>query len=378
MVRSCYLNACVSKNAIPHFHFQFNPKPVTRNPQPHPPMRPTKLTPALLDAFRTVIADEWAALAFTEEELVWQANQHLPETDRITYRTYQRYKAEILETQDAICETQDARHKTQDLLHDNEDEREIESENEKLVRDMHDTLKEALLAQKKALVRGICEGQPNWRRYTWLLERKFPDFRLKQLTDVLTKPKEPVNKEENEALKKGDAELKDKQRREAWIEKMDAHKAEEAERMKDPAYKWQRKGGPWKPRRGGGYDTMHIHELKALEEEMARDVAAGYQNPYAHLGYRPDPVERTSGIYLIMGMGEDRLPLRAHVCRVADAPYGEEREALWLAQEQERRNIIRAEQGLPPENLPEPPAETPTEHEGRGRNRIYGHSGMGN
>ncbi|CAN5200755.1 hypothetical protein BH09PAT2_BH09PAT2_08540 [soil metagenome] len=368
-------------------------------------MRPTKLTPDLLVAFRSVIADEWAALAFTEEELVWQANQRLPETDRITYRTYQRYKAVFEEchtersrstqdtrneTQDTRCQTQDTRHKkchtepcrsTPDLLHDNEEEIEVEAENAALMQAMHDTLKGALLAQKKALVRGVCEGQPNWRRYTWLLERKFPDFRLKTLTEALAKqPKQNEESlEENKERKEAAAAEEAKKRREAHDAMMAAAKAEKEELMKDPAYKWSHRGyNPFTPAPGpGGYYTMYPEQLKELEEEMARDVAAGYEHPYAHLGYRPDPVERTDGVYLMMGMGPERLPLMAHVYRVADAPNIEEREEQWLAQEQKRRNIIRAEQGLPPENLPEPPDDAPSEHYARGRGINYGHSGMG-
>lgn len=332
-------------------------------------MRPTKLTPALLQAFRTVVADEWAALAFTEEELVWQANQHLPETDRISYRTYQRYKADVLlnETID-LFETQDVRNNTQD-----------DDQNTALVLAMHDTLKGALLAQKKALVRGVCEGLPNWRRYAWLLERKFPDFRLKSLAEALAKQPKPApeaaeeNKEQKETIKAEEA----KKKRQQIAAKLAEEMAAEAERMKDPAYKWKKRGyTPFVPSSPGFYYTMYPEQLKALEEEMARDVAAGYQDPYAHLGYRPDPVERTSGCYLVMGMGTDRLPLLAHVYRTADAPNAEQREELWLAQEQQRRNIIRAEQGLPPENLPEPPEHAPSEHAAHGRNTIYGHSGM--
>lgn len=342
-------------------------------------MRPTKFTPELLDAFRAVLADEWSAVAFTEEELVWQANRRLPQADRISYRTYLRYKA--------ILETQDTRHETQDLLiddatssppsHGNERmDKEglgvVEEANTQLIQDMHDTLKEALLTQKKALVRGVCEGQPNWRRYTWLLERKFPDFRLKPLSEALgrkVKPPEPEKEPED------DEQTKTK-RREAYFAKIEAQKAAERELNKDPYVKWDRGYLPWTPFNEGSSYSIRPHELKAKEEELARDVAAGYQNPFAHLGYRPDPIERTDGIYVIIGMGMERLPLRVHVYRFADEPNSEEREELWLIQEQERRNIIRAEQGLPPENLPEPTeTSTPDSPTRRGPGVIYGTSG---
>ncbi len=332
-------------------------------------MRPTKLTTQLLDAFRSVIADEWAALAFTEEELVWQANQRLPQTERITYRTYQRYKADILYMEE---------------VGDDGTERDTDADDmayTQLVQGMHETLKDALMVQKKALVRGVGEGQTNWRRFAWLLERKFPDFRLKPLAAVLGKQSKPTaeTREDKKAMEKAEIEAERQASREAFEAKLAAEKAEHIERMKDPVYKWKTRGcQPWTPFPENSNYSIRPHELKALEEELARDVAAGYQDPYAHLGYRPDPVERTDGIYVIIGMGRDRLPLRVHLYRFADEPNAEQSEELWLKQEQERRNIIRAEQGLPPENLPEPPTDPDQPAEGhlrRGRGIIYGASG---
>ncbi len=349
-------------------------------------MRPTKLTHSLLQAFQSVLTDELAAIAFTEEELVWQANQQLPSHERISYRTYQRYKADIL-----CVETQDIRnvilslaqgekgHKTQDLLQDVDGENQhLDTENTELVRQMHVTLTSALMKQKLALVRGIYEAKPNWRRYTWMLERKFPDFRLKlppalAATLVNDKKADSSKGEAKKERKAPETEAEKQQRYKDWAAKQAAEKA----LIKPPTVeeKWKSTyNQPWKPMFFGGQAYFKLNDIKEMEEEMERDVAAGYVNPYAHLEYRREPLpDGETGFYKTFGMGEEKLPLLVYMLRDADSPKIEERQELWEKQEHRRKNIIRAEQGLPPLDPPESLGDH--NHTRRWSGSILGHSG---
>ncbi|CAN5410374.1 hypothetical protein BH09BAC1_BH09BAC1_25810 [soil metagenome] len=297
-------------------------------------MRPTKLTQNLLDAFRAVLTDELAAIAFTEEELVWQANRRLPAEEQISYRTYQRYKSDILHEEE---------HGDELIPIDVDDE---EDHNAEVVQQMYVCLKDALMKQKLALVRGIYEGLPNWRRYSWMLERKFPDFKLrlpeKQLPIIPTAPS-PSAKQKGASMDHGPSTIVQKK-----------PEPEEPPKPLTVEEKWgKRYSQPWKPSHMHSTINYRLEQLRALEEEMERDVAAGYINPYAHLGYRPDKERHDNGFYKVYGMGENILPLRVHMIRDCDSPKREDRQALWEEQERKRLNDLRAEQD--PNYVPEPP-----------------------
>ncbi len=311
-------------------------------------MRPTKLTTKLVDAFRTVLADELAAIAFTEDELVWQANQYLPIDEQISYRTYQRYKADII-----LKETQDIRHKAQDLNYDgapvNEQDQQLETANTELVRQMYTTLKSALFKQKFALVKGIDAGLPNWRRYSWMLERKFPDFRLR----LPKKPAEEAN--QTPTAEPEPKNITQKMTLKAWLESGSKKAAPlldftEMERIE---YKWSKHSthvSPWK--QGPNFYKFNLtpEEVRSSEEEMADDEVKGFVNPYANLGYQPatcpdgiDYNDYENGWYTFFTMGTKtpRLPLRLWAYQQIsprDTPSDEEKERLWAAQEWERRH----------------------------------------
>lgn len=185
-------------------------------------MRPTKLTHSLLQAFQSVLTDELAAIAFTEEELVWQANQQLPNHERISYRTYQRYKADIL-----YMEEEGLPDNNEELVPMPSDDGDNDAD---LVRQMYVCLKDALMKQKLALVRGVYEAKPNWRRYTWMLERKFPDFRLKLppalgATLVNDKKADSPKGEAKKERKAPETEAEKQQRYKDWAAKQAAEKA---------------------------------------------------------------------------------------------------------------------------------------------------------
>jgi hypothetical protein len=318
-------------------------------------MRPTKLTQQLLDAFRAVLDDELAVIAFTEEELVWQANQHLPVADQITYRTYQRYKADILlnETQPDCRQagTQDTSsgtlspapgekgHKTQaNATMDQGPSFETRQastmdheENTELVRQMHVTLTSALLKQKLALVKGIYAAEPNWRRYAWMLERKFPDFRLKMPVRSTVESPQSTDKTKQPSPEARQA-------------------LTELEQMERKWGKGSNYTSPWY--QGPEYYVFYLtpENVRDLEEEMANDIAKGYVNPYANLGYQPatcppgiDYNDYENGWYNFFAMGTKtpRLPLRLwmpeHI-EPADIPSNATKEILWAKQEWQRQH----------------------------------------
>lgn len=339
-----------------------------------------------MHALQTVLADELAVIAFTEEELVWQANQKLPLEERITYRTFQRYKALVMsaETGDEIPPT-DIPSGIAGEAPAQAEAPETEQDNTELVREMYTTIKGALFQQKLAMVKGVYAQLPNWRRYCWLLERKFPDFRLKQPTAPKTlqtealqhttkpatviqpTPPAPTAKLEVATTKpKAPAEVLAKVANDKPADPV----PQPASKPLTVEEKWaQRTYLPWKPMPLGTEADFNVKAMYALDKELKADIAAGYVNPYAHFEYRPDVVEYVHGFYRCFGMGEDKLPLRVHILNQSEAPEPEQWEALWHEQERKRNNIIRREQGLP--TIP-PPTETNTPLR---RGIILGHSG---
>jgi hypothetical protein len=317
-----------------------------------------------------VLTDELAAIAFTEEELVWQANQQLPNHERISYRTYQRYKADIL-----YMEEEGLPDNNEELVPMPYDDGDDDAD---LVRQMYVCLKDALMKQKLALVRGVYEAKPNWRRYTWMLERKFPDFRLKlpaaiNGTSLADKKLDTPRGEGRKDKIAPETEAEKKLRIEAYFAKKAAEKA--LIKPLSVEQKWEgRYHQPWKPMFFGNEGYFKLDIIKELEEEMERDVAAGYINPYAHLEYRREPLpDGETGFYKLFGMGDGKLPLLVHMLRDSDSPKREEYQELWEKQEHKRKNMIRAEQGLPPEALPSELEEN--RHSLRWSGSILGHSG---
>ncbi|CAN5222535.1 hypothetical protein BH09BAC1_BH09BAC1_03020 [soil metagenome] len=330
-------------------------------------VRPTKLTHNLLQAFRAVLADELAAIAFTEEELVWQANQQLPTHEQISYRTYQRYKACLEECHAEPCRSTEDQLQETDIPSPNLSpvrqaqgrlwERDFEAENAALVQDMYNTFRGALMKQKLALVRGIYEGQPNWRRYSWMLERKFPDFKLKM----------PEGRErETERRKSGDNQLTNQQ-----ITNQPTPKPEPTE-LEVITAKWNRlpreAANPWS--QASNHYQFHCtpEVLRKWEEEMAEDEAKGYVNPYANLGYQPaicpegvDYNTYENGWYTFYSMGKEkgpRLPIRLWACKqISRPPKDPLKELIWAEQEWERQHPGEPYTGeqLPIEAWPEYP-----------------------
>ena len=111
-------------------------------------MRPTKLNDKFIQAASQVINDDINTIIFTDAELFEEINDLLDPKDKITYRTFQNYKAK--------------------------------ADNETLT-SFFVLIKKAERKQKKILISELRKTDKNWQRFAWILERKFPEqYNLKQ------------------------------------------------------------------------------------------------------------------------------------------------------------------------------------------------------
>ncbi len=118
--------------------------------------RPTKLTDNFLKVTEKVINEDINAVIFTDEELFEEINDRLPEEEQVGLRTFNRWIAE----------------KTEDINH------------------FGKLIKRARRKQKRALIKSM-DGNRLWTQKAWILERKFPEFNLKQLSETVHKV-EPI------------------------------------------------------------------------------------------------------------------------------------------------------------------------------------------
>jgi hypothetical protein len=124
----------------------------------HPGGRPTKLTLNFLDIAKRIVDDDINAIIFTDEELLFQINEKLSEEQRITERTFQRWKAKS----DKVNELDDLGKRFVVLI------------------------KSALIKQKRHLFEKFREEPNQWQRWAWIIERKFDHWNIRQKTDITT------------------------------------------------------------------------------------------------------------------------------------------------------------------------------------------------
>ena len=122
--------------------------------------RPTKLTPKLIAAMSDVVLDN-NALYLTDEDLIFLLNEKLPEDDRIAIQTFKDYKAGRRQ------------------------------QNSPLIEEFATLIKKALGREKQNLLKDVRAGVLNWQSRAWILERKFKEWNLKQIseTDITSKGK---------------------------------------------------------------------------------------------------------------------------------------------------------------------------------------------
>ena len=123
--------------------------------------RPTKLTKDWLKVAEEVVNNDINAIILTDEELVSEINDRIVKGNRISDRTFRRWKS-----------------KSKD-----EDVEELDELGSSFVL----LIKRALIKQKKHLFEKFREEPNQWQRWAWILERKFDEWNIRQKTDITTK-----------------------------------------------------------------------------------------------------------------------------------------------------------------------------------------------
>lgn len=125
--------------------------------------RPTKLTEKFIESAENVLNDWINAIIFTDDELLFAINENLELKEQISERTFKTYKkyAKSKEIQQELS--------NYDI--------------EILDRFLH-LYKKALQNQKKYLFEAMRNEEKAWQKYAWIIERKFSDWNLKQISEV--------------------------------------------------------------------------------------------------------------------------------------------------------------------------------------------------
>ena len=116
--------------------------------------RPTKLTKDWLKVAEEVVNNDINAIILTDEELVSEINDRIVKENRISDRTFRRWKS-----------------KSKD-----EDVKELDEIGSSFVL----LIKRALIKQKKHLFEKFREEPNQWQRWAWIIERKFDNWNIKQ------------------------------------------------------------------------------------------------------------------------------------------------------------------------------------------------------
>jgi hypothetical protein len=127
-----------------------------------------------LASLRELLNGGVAAVALTEEEILFLANQNCPQEHRLPISDYLAYAQQV-----TYCLPAEL----------------LDTPNTETFYDISSLLKAKILQQKLTMLNAIADGKPNWRRYCWLLERKDKVARQTKKTDKGT-----VTEAEPEAL----------------------------------------------------------------------------------------------------------------------------------------------------------------------------------
>lgn len=121
--------------------------------------RPTKLTQKVIDTLKKVVED---AIYLTDKDLVFLLNEKLDKKEKISYETFRAYKNGNRQG------------------------------NSVLMSEFVTLIKKTLIQEKKNLLKELRNGEFGWQAKAWILERKFTEWNLKQIseTDITTKGKE--------------------------------------------------------------------------------------------------------------------------------------------------------------------------------------------
>ena len=140
--------------------------------------RPPKLTKKWIAVAREVVDTDINAIILTDEELVFLINEKANKKDKISERTFERWKAK-----------------------NKEDKEDGDEKLDKIGEEFCRLYKRALLRQKKDLFNSLKDDDKQWQRFAWIIERKFNDWNIKKQVDITTKG-ESINEESREKAKK--------------------------------------------------------------------------------------------------------------------------------------------------------------------------------
>lgn len=132
--------------------------------------RPSKITQEFIDVVEKVLNENINSIILTDEELFELINMNLDKQKQICYTTFKNYKASA-----------------------------IKEEND-LYKQFLSVYKKAITLQKKNLFESLKNDQQAWQRYAWIIERKFSDWNLKNISEVNTKVKLELKEEEESLL----------------------------------------------------------------------------------------------------------------------------------------------------------------------------------
>ena len=123
--------------------------------------RPSKIN-KFIEVAKEVLFKE-SLMLLTDEELVFLINEKLEEEDRISDRTFARWKAKDFD------------------------------DNDEIGKNFVMLLKKALLTQKESLFKKFQNDDRAWQRWAWIIERKFSEWNLKKISESTTEVKGEVS-----------------------------------------------------------------------------------------------------------------------------------------------------------------------------------------
>lgn len=119
--------------------------------------RPSKQKDWLQEAEK-VLNNDINAVILTDEELVYEVNERVPEEKQITTRTFENWKSKV------------------------KNDKQLDEQGKQFFR----LIKKALIKQKKELFQKFREDEKAWQKWAWIIERKFEDWNIRYKTDLTT------------------------------------------------------------------------------------------------------------------------------------------------------------------------------------------------
>ena len=138
-------------------------------------MRPTKYRSEAAIMLSEMLLNEDMAQCFTDQQIFLKLNEKLGYDHHICYRTFQRYKAAA-------------------LLY-GEMEVEHQADFDPIYRDLYNRILHSQADQKLTLYKMMKNAEGSeWHRLKWIMERKFPDFNLRAVSQKHVDEMEMIDK----------------------------------------------------------------------------------------------------------------------------------------------------------------------------------------